>query len=85
MKTKNISGDLNRVVKQALPAVSDALKSLFSNITDEKDARKGTNFAESVGEISINGVNYQLQVHAVSGTTTWLLDNDFAVYESAVD
>ena len=83
MKTKNISGDLHVVVKHALPSVSGALKSLFSNITDEKDAKVGINFAESFGEISINGVDYQLQVHAVSNTSTWILGSDFAVYETA--
>lgn len=82
MKTKNVSGGLNHVVKRALPVVSDALKSLFANITEADDAKKGLNFYESFAEISINGIDYQLQIHAVSNTDTWAPPTDFVSYET---
>ncbi len=82
MKTKNVSGDLHVVVKHALPSVSGALKSLIANITETDDAKEGINFCESFAEISINGIDYQLQIHAVSNVDTWALASDFVSYET---
>lgn len=58
---------VNAIAEHVSPTVGNIIAAI-----EESRPQKGEDIAESCGEIGINGITYQIQVHLVSNEAIWI-------------